>query len=393
MVHNTTPYDFGWGDIVWWNFGIGTAALIAGILAAVFGYMGFHYQKRAAVSLEGREGKAFQFDMVIRMVYDSISSLISFHQLWVYDGVPVPRNRIGSLKIPLDLINPAVFSTDSRVYSLVVKLRRDIGILNLDIDAYSSYHGEPTMIEKESAYMTNLLLKMVGILDILGVTLATIDFKNVIHDYMRDNTKEYLALFKEAFSFKSIIERAVNTYAGIIEQIDIHHSPWKTILFLIFFIPLGFILWTVVLLYELVCLIIRLCSRKKLAFLTPKYYCPYIARAIINEHFENISHIDKNIVDVMINPPFVVSLPAEIGEKFDNLKWEGDVFTKKSRFSHYDLDFRSSILDIKGIEKIKMAYPHIGSFVDNKEMPFKDFLLNSLLLEIILKQIDKSFIE
>ena len=79
VVHNTAPLSFGMGDLEWWNFGIGIAALIAGTLAAIFGFLGFRYQKRAAVSLESREGKAFQLDMMIRMIWSSMTSLLAFH--------------------------------------------------------------------------------------------------------------------------------------------------------------------------------------------------------------------------------------------------------------------------------------------------------------------------
>lgn len=345
VVQNTSPYDFGWGDLAWWNFGIGLAALVAGTLAAIFGFLGFRYQKRAAISLEGREGKAFQIELVIRMIYSNISSLIAFHYSLTEKKTPVPRNRIESLKVPQDIIEPSLFSNDSEVYGKTVLLRRDIGKYNHDLDSYASYYE--TNSEKEAIYMGILLTHMIGLLDTLGLTMATINKGSIISEIKYDQKHEvWEAFIKDVKGHKGFWS-ALNTYLkkrfGVKEY-----------------------------------------------YIKPRYYSPYIAEAVSREHYKTLRDINQEMVKDIINQKD--DLPEVIHSEVKRHNWEADILIKDVKFEVY-LDRIKEYREVLQSSELPNHFPHLTRLSWHYGISLVDFLDSALRLEVSLKQVDERFLQ
>lgn len=377
VVQNTSPYNFGWGDIVWWNFGIGMAALVAGILAALFGFLGFRYQKRAAVSLEGREGKAFQFDMIIRMVYSNISFLIAFNQKCTKEKREVPFNRVEAMKIPLELIDPSVFSNDPRVYGLVVQLKRDFVIYNQDLESFKVYCGEGSAIA--NSYVSTLICQMMMLINNLGIIMATIDYKETYKKYVKDENEKYWNEFlfesglkNEDYEKDDPLEDVEGRFNRIIMRIE---------LFFLYFLYLYYIpkYWLIYL---------KKRRAKKTLVIKPKYYSPYIANAVLNSHFDDIGYIDKEWVrDILKND---LDLPDVVDERLQYMKWDADVFSEQCNFRYQDLMEGYNIREVAEHPEIAKRYPHFTYFRNQEKMALNDFILSALRFESALKLADTS---
>ena len=345
VVQNTSPYDFGWGDLAWWNFGIGLAALIAGTLAAIFGFLGFRYQKRAAISLEGREGKAFQIELLIRMIYSNISSLIAFHSSLSKGKKPVPHNKIDSLKVPQDIVDPAVFANDSEVYGKTVLIRRDIGKYNHDLDSYASYYK--TDPEKETVYMGILLTHMIGLLDTLGYTMATIDMKSIKSQIESDFKHEIWAGFK-----KEIKEHKYFWYA-LSDYLDKRFS-------------------------------------KKGFYIKRKYYCPYIAKAVACEHFKTLQGINQDMVNDLIARKD--ELPDVIHSEVKRYGWDAIVVIKNTVFEIEQEQVEEYRKVLQELE-LSNQFPHLSLRSWHSGISLVDFLDSALRLEVSLKQVDERYLQ
>lgn len=386
VVHNTAPLNFGMGDLGWWNFGIGIAALIAGTLAAIFGFLGFRYQKRAAVSLEGREGKAFQLDMIIRMIWSSMSSLLAFHHS-SKAGHPVHKNKIESLKIPQELIDPSMFSTNAHIYSYIVQFKRDITKLNLDIDTFSSYYG--SCGPNEQTYVKIIQSQMLQLVDHLGMAMGLIDYSALYKRYVHDQRKEYKKSFLVNLRYSVLTmdkedwilnkKESVSLMRYLLDYVLLY---FLNAIYVCIVCPLSFC--------ELLVDYLKKCFSKKSLKMRPGYYCSFIGQALLNEHFNTFRTLDnkrtKDILSFTQDESSVLKLFLKDG------KWDEKVFSGSVKYECKDLMLGYLFREFAEQPGIREKYPHVKAYREGQSITLSEFVQSALSLETALKATDDSFL-
>ena len=393
IVQNTTHYDFGLGDIVWWNFGVAMFALVAAILAAVFGFLGFRYQKKAAIALEGREGKAFQLDIIMHLVYSDISSIISIHDSWIQNHSPQrintmkqQINRIEAIKIPEDIIDPNTFAFDSEVYGQTVKIKLGLSHLNRTLENYTSFYGIDAI--NGNKYHDMIVYSLIRLLTLLGELVATINLsKNHSYNKKEKNAKakmRYLwdnVILRNKRKLKKIIIVSLSVCFIVSIVYGFKSNNWS------FCVLLSIGMTMMVLAFPFLKQYVYSKIHPREININEIDCSPSILKTIIYEQGSKLLSLDPSALDSILNDNSEV--PDIVKKSISVFRWDTINFTSICEKARNEMPGRDYFIQYFTDTRLIEKYPHLEYLLceDKEPISFEEFIYSALKFELAVKHI------
>ena len=218
IAENTEPIHFANWDITWWSFSVAILSLIVGIIAAIYSYRGYKFQKLSTEKLDKLIPGQISYYEVICCLINNIFDIESiFFGSSSYTHYPT-KLVLSLSKLPEDLINLDKYERNRICFEEALKLKiawRNYNIVidelianiktysNSEVISYSNY-----LISLSKSYIT-LIQNFESILVQYSLLGGALTSNNRIAFFILDRFFEYLSTL-DTFGIDSIDTKRSN---------------------------------------------------------------------------------------------------------------------------------------------------------------------------------------
>lgn len=213
IAENTEPINLVNWDLAWWSFSIAMLSLIAGIIAAIYSYRGYKFQRISAERLEKlTPGQISYFEVVCCLINNILDLESVFFSQKSFRKFPI--NLILSIsKLPEDLINLEKYEKNKACFENSFHIKIAWRNYNLFIDDFAKainiYNDDE--IRAYAQYLITLSKSYIRLIQKFELVLVQNSYLNS-KETTSNNRIAYFILDR---FFECINDLSINTYDSL----------------------------------------------------------------------------------------------------------------------------------------------------------------------------------